>query len=415
MTNNIELLGFLFLVWFCAFFLIPHIILFLFTSINQKMVTLEELEFKPHWNNNANVLSLESNYDEFVKGISGSEKIKKHNVVIKILKAMCDDVKSGKKYSSELYLSMMKNTYDRFFSIMLLFSFFPVLAIIIDTNGIILEDIYYLLLVQLLCITLVLLFNVIIKHKYNKFRELFLRNWYDKILNFDFIVINDIKNNLKNDSGDEENAVLPELMSKFIDTNTALNENLRNSTSLLTEALGVLCGCKQENKFVSYHDMIGTMQSGIEKIGEMTNSYEEITGNINTALSGINELASIPKPSIEAINKNASLLMEIRDKFSDYKEKAYIEELEHLKKLSSVLGDSVNSTFEAVEKTVNATTKKLDESYNAFQELCIKFNETYSGVLGMHQLEDALTKLIQENRKLEEYFNKHIVMAEGTK
>ena len=177
MSSNIDSLWSFFWVWICAFCLVPHIIIFIITSVNQKLITLKGLELKPCWNNNANILSIESNYDEFIKGVSNSEKPEKFNVIIKILKTMCDDVKNGKRYNSELYLSMLKTAYDRFFSVMLLLSFFPVLAIIIKTEGFILEYVYYLLLMQLSCTSFILLLNIVVKSKYYKFRELFLRTW----------------------------------------------------------------------------------------------------------------------------------------------------------------------------------------------------------------------------------------------
>ena len=406
-------------IWFCAFYLIPHIVIFKITSVYPEMITLEGLAVRPCWNDRNNLFYVENNFDVFLNGIKGSAKAKKRNVIAKVLGALCGDIAGGKKHTPELYLSMLKNTYDRFFSTMLLFSFFPVLAEvfirIFASNSLVLEDLYKLALLQLCCTGLVLFFNMAVRNKYNKFRLLFFSNWYDKLLNFDFIAINDIKMNIRNDSGADENAALPELMSKFIDTNSALNENLKNSTSMLTETLGAFCGKTHDNQFVSYQDMIDTMQSGIDKIADLTRSYEEITGNINKALSAVNEMASTPQQSIQAINNNAALLIEVRDKFANYREQAYIEELDSLKKVTSSLGDTAAAAFKSIDTTVKTTTQNLNESYSRFLELCTKFNETYSVVINSNQIEGALAKLIEENKKLEEYFTKYTATANEAK
>jgi hypothetical protein len=249
--------------------------------------------------------------------------------------------------------------------------------------------------------------RIIIRNKYSKFKEMFYRKWYNNILNFDLIAINGIKSDIQKDINSNESGTLSELVSKFIGMNIALDDNIQQSTSVLTEKLDEFLKLKQTGGFASYQDVIASMQSGIEKTGELGGSYEQIHANINTALSGLNELIASPKTNIDALNKNAALLKKIRDKFSSYKEKAYSAELTQLKKITSTLGENIDNTFVSIETALKKTTQSLGDSYDRFFYICTMFNETYSATVDSKQIADALLILMQENRKLDECFKKY--------
>ena len=408
---NEQILMFFFWIWFCTLYLLPCTIIFKLTSVEPKAASLEGLILKPRKNKNKNILSVDNNIEEFIKSLKVNEKIKKYSVVLKILKTMCNDAKCGEKYHPELYLSILKNTFDRFFSVMLLFSFFPVVMSLIF--GKIIISFYDFLLIQLLCTGLVVFINVIVKNKYYKFNEIYFKNWYDKILNFDLIAINEIKSGIQKDSDSNEDSALADIIPKLINMSAVFDESIKHSTSLLTEKLDEFMKFRQTSEFISYKDVLGSMQSGIEKIGELSNSYEQISGNINTALSGLNELASMPKSSIEAINGNAALLKEIRDKFSGYQEASCAAELAQLQTITVILENNVGKTFSSIEAALNKTTQSLGDSYDRFFEMCKKFNETHSAIIGSKQIADALAILLQENKKFDEYFLKYNKIITG--
>jgi len=393
-----------FLIWFCALYLLPLVILFWRTSIHKKMVELEGLELKPRIDSNSNVFSIGTNCDEFIGNIGIGKWTKKYNIIVRIFQLICDDANSGKRYNPESYLSILKHTYDRFFSILLLCSFFPSIISIILESG----SFYEILRIQLLCCVLVFVINIVLKNRLMKFREVFFRTWYDKILNFDLIAIHEIRTTIKNDySSLAAHNAMSNLLSKFIEMKLTLEENIENHTALLTERLDEFIKCKEADESVSNQNILNALQSGIETTMELNSGYGQITTNINTALSGISELVSIPKPTIDAINENASLLKEIRDKFSYHSEKSHFAELEHLQQITITLEKNIDSTFVLVESALKKTIQTLGDSYERFSAMCAKFNQIHSATIDVRQVEDALAILIQENKKLEDCYNEY--------
>ena len=132
--------------------------------------------------------------------------------------------------------------------------------------------------------------------------------------------------------------------------------------------------------------------------------YHNCICYFRTAPNGLNEYIAVPKKDINAINKNTSLLREVRDKFSKYKEASQNEQIKILKEVTDKLDKSVCGMFLSVEAALKHTTEKLNESYNSFTEMCTKFNENYSYAIDSKQIADAITVLLAENKKLAAYF-----------
>jgi len=393
-----------FLIWLSALFLLPLVILFWRTSINKKMVTLEGLELKPCMDINNNVFSIGTNCDDFIEDAKIGKRAKKYNIIVRIFRLICADANDGARYNPEAYLSILKSTYDHFFSIMLLCSFFPAVISIIFESG----SFYEILRMQILCCVMVFVINIVLKNRFMKFREIFFRTWYNKILNFDLIAIHEIRANIEDDhSSIAAHNAMSALLSKFIGMKDTLEKSMESHTALMKEKLDEFIKYKQADEFVSNNDILNTLQSGIEATAELNGAYGQITSNINTALASFQELTSIPKPTIDAINENAFLLKEIRDKFSSHSEKTHATELEHLQQITTTLERNIDNTFALVESTLKRTTHTLNDSYERFSAMCAKFNQTHSATIDLKQMESVLALLIQENTKLENCFNEY--------
>ena len=406
MPNN-ELIIFWFFLWFILLYLLPYIFIFKVTSLNPKLAALEGLILNPRLDINGNTVSIDNNYSAFVLGIQLGKYALKHNINVKILKLMCEDAKLGKKYNPQLYLCELKNTNERFFLFMLISSFFPVTMILIRNSSWALNNMTIVILFQMLCSGLVILINILVKYRYLKFKEVFYRTWYDRILNFDLLVINEINKNILKDAKTGENTELAALLAKFTEINTILDENINKSALLIDKKLDEFISLKQNDKLVSYSDTLNALQVGMEKSAELCSSYSQIAENINTSLSGLNDLISIPKTDIQIINKNAALLYELKNNFKNYKDTSTEAEILNLKNVTKSLAFNADSAFTSIETALKKTTENLSASYGRFFEMCEKFSKTYSNSIDSGQIANALGVLIQENKKLEECFNKY--------
>ena len=386
-----------FWIWFSVFFLLPHIFVFILTSVNRDIAVLKGLDLEPVVNNDGNVFAIRNNYNDFIARLKISNFKKKNNVIIKILHQMCDDANNGEKYHPEIYTSILKNYHERFFVFMLLCSFFPAVADIINGSS---GGLYNFLLNQLLCSGLVVAFNIIIRYTYSAFLRLFFRVWYNKILNFDLAVVNEIKSIIQRGNDLEKTASFNDILLKLMSLSMSLNEQVTVSTLLISNNLDELKKSREEGKIISGQEMLETLQAGVEKTVELGNIYENIGEKINTALNSLNEYVALPKTDINTINKNASLLRAVRDKFSKYKEDSQKEQLKLLKKVTEKLDKNVCEMFSSVEAALKQTSERLNDSYDSFSDMCAKFNENYSDVIDSKQIADAIIVLIQENKKL---------------
>jgi len=391
-----------FLLWFCAFFLLPHIYVLIITSVPKDVAALKGLELNPVYNKDGNVITMCNNYDDFISSVKISDFHQKNNVLIKILKQMCADANLGESYHPEIYTSILKNFYDRFFQIMLLLSFFPVAACIISET--VRGGVYSLLLYQLLCCGLVAAVNIFIKYKYSAFLRLFFREWY-KIINFDLAAVNEIKSIIQKESFSEKTDSFNHIILNFMKLSTSLNEQVSASTSLISGSIEELKKSREGEKTASGLDIIETIESGIAKTAELNTAYDNIAEKFNMALNSLNEYSAAAKPDINVINKNAQLLREVRDMFSKYRDEAQDEQRKALKKAAEKLDKNVSGAFSSVEAALKQTSEKLKNSYKSFSEVCEQFNKNYSNAIDSKQIADAVTVLLQENKKLAVYFD----------
>jgi len=392
-----------FWIWFSMLFLLPHIFIFMLTYVHHDIASLKGLNLEPVVNNDGSVFAIHNNYNDFIARIKVNNLQKEYNVIIKILKQMCDDANNGEKYHPEIYTSILKNFYARFFVFMLLCSFFPAAAGIISNSF--QGGLYNFILCQLLCSGLVFAFNIIIRYMYSAFLRLFFRVWYNKILNFDLAAVNEIKSIIQKDNALKKADSLNDIFLKLTSLSMSLNDQVSVSISLISNNIDELKESRKEGKIISSQEMLETLQSGIGKAVELGATYENIAEKINTALNDLNEYVALPKTDINIINKNASLLRELRDRFSKYKEDSQSEQLKLFKKVTEKLDKNVREMFLSVESTLKQITEKLNDSYNSFSDMCTKFNENYSHAIDSKQISDALTLMIQENKKLTDYFD----------
>jgi hypothetical protein len=337
------------------------------STITPEMVELSGLDIVPKLDKKKNVKYASNNFQEF---LAQYPKISKFNIWIKLLKTMCEDSQQGIKYDSGIYLVKYKNIFNRFVGFIFLSSFLPLVII---------EIVYVVpnqfIIMHTICLFLVFVLHRILCYKFEKFQDIFYKNWYDNILNFDLFAVNEIKSFILNSSDNNE---LIDAINNLAEIDQKLADILINNTKDMSSKIEKLINLQESNKEITYQNITESLDRNITQIQELGSVYDDISSKIDSSLNHLINVTNSKKKDVDAINKNSASLLELKKEFSEYKSKALDTETTHMKNMVTTLNETINGTFSSIETTIKSYSEKLSNSYDSFYNICATFIQMFS-------------------------------------
>jgi hypothetical protein len=221
---------------------------------------------------------------------------------------------------------------------------------------------------------LILLLKKSIDHKISKFCQNFYTFWYDKILNFDLVAINELKPTVLSALNSEINDKLLTAVKSFSEDDEKRCSMLINSTNNLSLKLDEFNQLQKENTIISAQSVVNSLDDILSKSSELNNIFDKTNAELNDLLPNLIKISNKKKLDINAINQNAALLYDLKQSFSSYKSKALSLELTHLEKVTSSLENDIDRTFTSIDATITKNTENLLVAYEKFFAICETFN-----------------------------------------
>jgi hypothetical protein len=393
---------FIYLTWFFFLYFVPAIIFLRISTIIPEIIELKELDILIKFDKKKNVKSVTSNFDEFIEKYP---ELKKNNIWISLLKIMCADAEEMKKHNPNVYLLKYKNIFTGIFSIISLSSFIPL--IITELTG--KNEIYDIILLHSICLFFVFLLYRLLCHRYENFKIIFYKYWYNKILNFDLLSVKEISSHILNSS---ENTDLLSAVNTLAETDQKMTDILTIGTKDMSEKLAEFIELQKNGEGITYQNITEALDVNIKQIIEIGSIYENISEKIDNSLDHLLNITKKNKPEIKAINENTELLHEIKKLFSTYKSENLAVEVLHLQKTADSLGENIKNAFTSLEMQVSANLNKITASYDNFYEICNGLTRaiTENNNIKLHEAINSINeKYILEFDK----FNKQSILLEN--
>jgi hypothetical protein len=357
-------------LWVQALFLIPVIVFFHLTKIYPELASLKDLSAQPKLKA-GNVVSVSCDFDKFMRG---HPNLKESNLVVKALRAMCEDGKNGICHNPNLYLSDFRGRLRKFLLWILLGSHIPFLILLFLEIMPFAELAKY----QVCCYVLTYMLAMALQYKYAQFARLFYGTWHDKILNFDLLSVSMIRNDMEQIKKMSNSRDLLETVSKFTETNERIFSGLTLHTTMLSEKLDGLINLQERTNGITAENVLLTLQDSIVKYREINAHFQAISEHIRNSFESMTKLSDRKKEEINAVNKNSELLLELRENFKTYQSEAHKTELAQLKSITESLENNVSKTFLSIETAITQNFLRLEAGYDQFFDMCKALTETMS-------------------------------------
>ncbi|GMO38918.1 MAG: hypothetical protein Ta2B_18410 [Termitinemataceae bacterium] len=359
-------------VWFFLLYIIPFILFFKMTEITARMKTLEGLCVEAVFNDERNFVSMNTNFDIFA---NCTPVLRKNNYFVKLLETMCSDSHRGERVSANAYIVQFKEKIDKFVS--LIFTGVHIPLIIVLFMG---KNLHSIFIIHIVGLLFVFALKRFAGNKLSIFTNILYKTWYDRISNLDLVLINKFKPNMITALQKEEfnQKLLHSGITSLTDSNKEIFEILQNTTLDMTKKLDEFINMQREGKIVTLDDVTASFDENLEKINELNILLSVICDKINDTLPKFTELSDKTKIDINAMNKNAALVLELKEQLSAYKSRELSEEINHLERITTSFEDAVISTFKSIETTITQNANDLRSSYDTFFGVCSNFNEAVS-------------------------------------
>jgi hypothetical protein len=138
-----------------------------------------------------------------------------------------------------------------------------------------------------------------------------------------------------------------------------LNKNLEAITGLMTAGRGL-----------TIEDLTGFLNDNMQKTSALCTNLESIGENLSSSYKSIIGISGKQKIDINALNKQAALIADIKESFTKYQTAAQEKELARLASLCDALDKNSSAAFASVSETLKACTEKLSGSFDEFYTLC---------------------------------------------
>ncbi|MDR2194420.1 MAG: hypothetical protein LBP19_08150 [Treponema sp.] len=401
-------------LWFLLLYILPVIYFSKKTRTTQELLDLSGLKLAPVIDKNQNVIKMNSNFNDFVNKQSN---IMKNNFIIEILGRMCTDAKVGKKVNQNAYISNYKEKCDKFVAYVFFLMHIPFIAsLYVMYAGVIAAStktslLSFLFMIHTFCFICILLLKRHADSKVALFTDALYTRWYDKIANFDLITIKELRPAVLNALKSEDTNRLLSAVNIFSATNTKRCDMLLQSTTDMTAKLDEFIKLQSGTEVITWQNITGFFNDALKKINELNSTLSVICEHINAIMPKCTELADKTKVDINAMNKNAALLLELKQLLSAYKSDAFSVELHHLERITDSLEHTISGTFTSIDTIIKKNADDLRSSYDKFFAICETFNEAVSidferdTIEALHTLNDSfsqeLKKLGKTNAELE--------------
>jgi hypothetical protein len=346
----------------------PLIVLFRRTTILPEMLELKGLVLKPRLMD-GRIVSMSSNVADFLKK---NEKIKNTNLLVGILQAMCNDADKGICHSANLYLTDFRASLRKFMLWVLLGSHIPFFVLLFYKHAPFTELIKY----QLCCYVLMYLLEMALQYRYIGFTKVFYTHWYDKIMNFDLLLVSMIRSDVKNIKNLCNSQVLQETVEKFAESNSSLANGLLTHTVMLSARLEDFLNVQQKTNGISAQTVVMSLDDCIKRFTEVHENLRQINAGFEQAFDTLTKINKSNKNEINAINKNAEMLFDLRENFKTYKSEAVSAEITQLQKTAGLLENNVGSAFAAISNAMSQNFTRLEAGYDEFFDMCKNMSET---------------------------------------
>jgi len=357
--------------WFLTLYLIPVIVFFHRTKILPEMASLKGLVLEPKLKN-GNIVSISNDFNAFMKE---NTRLKKNNIVIKMLQTMCNDADKGICHNPSLYILNFRAKLRKFVLWVLLGSHIPLFIFLFIEVMPFAEIIKY----QVCCYVLIYVLEMALQYKHARFTGIFYSNWYDKILNFDLLNVSMIRNDIERIKELSNSRDLLEAVDKFTETNNQLSNELLSHTAMLSERLDEFLDIQQKAKGINALTVISSLDDCIKKTSEVYENIRFISKDIENSLKSLTALSKSKEVEINAINKNTDILSDLREQFKTYQSEAFSAELAHLKKVAESLENNVSKAFVSIDSAITQNYSRLEIGYDKFFDMCKSLSESMSG------------------------------------
>jgi hypothetical protein len=175
----------------------------------------------------------------------------------------------------------------------------------------------------------------------------------------------------------ENNTLLSAItvLSKTVEKESAL---LMHTTSSMSLKLDEFIQLQKSHEDITYQNVADSLGEALKKAAELGTAFDAICTRIDRSLSGLIEITKMNKVDINAINKNAALLSEIKELFTAYKSDALSAEISHLQQVTNTLKNNISTVFALIEETIKRNASGLSASYEKFFETCKRFTDSIS-------------------------------------
>jgi hypothetical protein len=334
------------------------------------MTSLKGLVLKPKLKTD-NIVSISNNFNDFIKA---NNNLKESNIIIKILRTMCDDAEKGICHNQTLYIFYFRVKLRKFILWVLLGSHIPLFIYLFIDIMPFTEIIKY----QVCCYVLIYILEMVLQYKHAKFTKIFYSNWYDKILNFDLLNVNMIRNDIDRIKKLSNSHDLLEAVDKFTVSNNQLSKELSSHTIMLSARLDDFINIQQKANGINAQTVILSLDDCIKKSSEIYENMRNISMSIDNSLNSLITLSKLKNDDINVINKNTNILSDIRDRFKTYQNEVFPIELAHLQKIADSLENNISKTFVSIDSAITQNISRLEVGYDKFFDMCKTLSELMS-------------------------------------
>jgi hypothetical protein len=346
------------------------------SKITETLKELHGLKIEPMYDKDKNIMYLLTSYKEFS---AAPENVSHGSYPLKLLQRICVDVENGKKCSPDLYLLIYKNYYVKYLGNLFLASHLaPLITLITAVNSTILfpGDLFTsLVFLQFVWYFLLIVLQRLFAGNFDVFTEVFYRNWYDKLLNFDTISNDALKNKLFNELHSVSYIEIAKMIEKLNESFSVSTETLSSASSVLASTLKEFTDEKQKGNIMTIETVVASLDANFKRIELLCEKLENIAVLAEESYKETHKFVRANKPSITAINALASEFSNLQKTITDYQNVSESAALERLTETSVSLENNINKTFAAIEETIKANTQYLIETYERFFEISKALNK----------------------------------------
>ncbi|GMO69868.1 MAG: hypothetical protein Ta2A_18280 [Treponemataceae bacterium] len=359
-----------YLIWFLVGYIVPLIYFFRRTRITLDMLHLTRLNLSARFDDaQQGIVSVDSDFSSFVEAIT---PVTPKNYAVTILQQLCIDAKGGKKVNINVYILRYKKLCRNFATNIFYLIHIPLIVSLCFFD----YRLSTIITLYAICFLCVLLLKRIADAKVDFFAETLYTNWYDRIANFDLITIRELKPVILNSLKSENNNILLSALNNFWESAKICCETISESSASMNAKLDEFIALQNSADVVTWQNVTQSANDALQTIKESGKTLNVICSGISKTLPKFAKLSDKSKIDINVINKNSALLFELKELLSSYKSETLATELAHLGTVAETLENSIGNTFTSIDTTITQNAEDLRKGYEAFFDVCEKFNKT---------------------------------------